>query len=127
VRSLLRSKGAAFTAVTQLGSPRSRDSEHSRRTKALPGSARQALATLLAVAIGYASNAFLLRFLTGHAVLVFVVYRIVLGSTVLLLVAANIISQQARFERAPTHAAQRRLLSYRCSEEGAGPVSATAD
>jgi undecaprenyl-diphosphatase len=50
-----------------------------------------ALATLLAFAVGYASIAFLLRFLTTHTVLVFVVYRIVLGTTVLLLVASNVI------------------------------------
>lgn len=51
-----------------------------------------ALATLLAFGVGYASIAFLLRFLTTHTVLVFVVYRIVLGSIVLLLVGTNVIS-----------------------------------
>lgn len=51
-----------------------------------------ALATLLAFAVGYASIAFLLRFLTTHTVMVFVIYRIVLGSTVLLLVASNVIT-----------------------------------
>jgi undecaprenyl-diphosphatase len=51
-----------------------------------------ALATLLAFIIGYASIAFLLRFLTTHTVLVFVVYRIVLGTIVLVLVGSNVIS-----------------------------------
>jgi undecaprenyl-diphosphatase len=51
-----------------------------------------ALATLLAFVIGYASIAFLLRFLSTHSVLVFVVYRIVLGTIVLALVASNVIS-----------------------------------
>lgn len=50
-----------------------------------------ALATLLAFAVGYASIAFLLRFLTTHTVIVFVIYRIVLGITVLSLVASNVI------------------------------------
>ena len=49
------------------------------------------LATLLAFATGYASIALLLRFLATHTVLVFVVYRIALGTLVLVLVAANLI------------------------------------
>jgi undecaprenyl-diphosphatase len=56
------------------------------------GAGATALATLLAFVIGYASIAFLLRYLTTHTVLVFVVYRIVLGTIVLALVASNVIS-----------------------------------
>lgn len=51
-----------------------------------------ALATLLAFVVGYASIAFLLRFLATHTVLVFVAYRIALGTIVLALVATDTIS-----------------------------------
>jgi undecaprenyl-diphosphatase len=47
------------------------------------------VATLLAFVVGYASIAFLLRFLTTHTVLPFVVYRVVLGILVLALVASG--------------------------------------
>jgi undecaprenyl-diphosphatase len=55
------------------------------------GAGPTALATLLAFVIGYASIAFLLRFLVTHTVMVFVAYRVVLGSVVLALVATNVI------------------------------------
>ena len=44
------------------------------------------IATLLAFVVGYASIAFLLRYLTRHSTIVFVVYRVVVGSLVLILV-----------------------------------------
>ncbi|MGH3994264.1 MAG: undecaprenyl-diphosphate phosphatase [Pseudonocardiaceae bacterium] len=50
------------------------------------------VATLLAFAVGYASIAFLLRFLASHSTYVFVAYRVVLGCAVLGLVAAGVIS-----------------------------------
>ena len=49
------------------------------------------LATLLAFAVGYASIAFLLRYLADHSTTVFVVYRVALGSLVLVLLAAGAI------------------------------------
>jgi len=57
-----------------------------------PGAASTAVATVLAFVVGYASIAFLLRFLVNHSTLVFVGYRIALGVLVLVLVAANVIS-----------------------------------
>ena len=51
-----------------------------------------ALATLLAFVVGYASIAFLLRWLARHPVTIFVVYRIGLGVVVLALVASGAIS-----------------------------------
>jgi undecaprenyl-diphosphatase len=51
-----------------------------------------AVATLLAFVSGYASIAFLLRFLTTHTTAVFVVYRVVLGAVVLALAATGAIS-----------------------------------
>jgi len=51
-----------------------------------------AVATLVAFAFGYASIAFLLRFLERHGLGVFVGYRIVLGVTVLALVATGAIA-----------------------------------
>jgi undecaprenyl-diphosphatase len=56
------------------------------------GAGPTAVATVLAFITGYASIAFLLRFLTTHSTAVFVGYRIVLGSVVLALVAAGTIS-----------------------------------
>lgn len=50
-----------------------------------------ALATLAAFVVGYASIALLLRFLTNHSTLVFVVYRVALGALVLALVAGSVI------------------------------------
>jgi undecaprenyl-diphosphatase len=49
------------------------------------------VATLLAFVAGYASIAFLLRFLATHSTGVFVAYRVVLGAIVLVLVAAGAI------------------------------------
>jgi undecaprenyl-diphosphatase len=51
-----------------------------------------AIATLLAFVVGYISIAWLLRLLTTHSTLVFVVYRVVLGTVVLSLVSAGTIS-----------------------------------
>jgi len=49
------------------------------------------LATLLAFVTGYASIAFLLRFLSTHSTIPFVIYRVGLGAVVLVLVAAGTI------------------------------------
>ena len=51
-----------------------------------------AIATLIAFVVGYASIAFLLRYLGNHSTVVFVVYRVALGALVLVLVAAGTIS-----------------------------------
>jgi undecaprenyl-diphosphatase len=58
-----------------------------RHAAALP----TAIATLAAFVVGYASIAFLLRYLTTHTTLLFVIYRVVLGAVVLALVAAGTI------------------------------------
>ncbi len=50
------------------------------------------LATLLAFASGYVAIAFLLRYLATHSFGVFVGYRLVLGSVVLVLAAAGVIA-----------------------------------
>jgi undecaprenyl-diphosphatase len=50
------------------------------------------VATVLAFITGYASIAFLLRFLTNHSTRIFVAYRVVLGSVVLALASAGVIS-----------------------------------
>jgi undecaprenyl-diphosphatase len=50
------------------------------------------IATVLAFVVGYASIAFLLRFLVNHSTSVFVGYRVVLGAAVLGLVSAGVIS-----------------------------------
>jgi undecaprenyl-diphosphatase len=51
-----------------------------------------ALATLLAFVTGYASIAFLLRYLARHTIAVFVGYRVVLGAMVIALAASGAIS-----------------------------------
>ena len=50
------------------------------------------IATLLAFVVGYASIAFLLRYLATHSTVLFVVYRVVLGTVVLVLTAGGAIS-----------------------------------
>jgi undecaprenyl-diphosphatase len=50
-----------------------------------------AIATLLAFAVGYASIAFLLRWLAQHSTAVFVAYRVVLGALVLVLAGTGVI------------------------------------
>ena len=49
------------------------------------------VATLMAFIVGYASIALLLRYLTRHSTIVFVVYRVALGSLVLVLVGSGTI------------------------------------
>jgi undecaprenyl-diphosphatase len=56
------------------------------------GFAPTLIATVLAFIVGYASIAWMLRWLTSHSTAVFVVYRVVLGSIVLLLAATGAIS-----------------------------------
>jgi len=56
------------------------------------GTAALIVATLLAFVSGYAAIAGLLRFLTTHTTLVFVVYRVALGAVVLVLAATGAIS-----------------------------------
>jgi undecaprenyl-diphosphatase len=51
-----------------------------------------AIATVLAFVVGYASIAFLLRYLARHSLMVFVVYRVVLGAIVVVLAATGTIS-----------------------------------
>jgi undecaprenyl-diphosphatase len=50
-----------------------------------------AVATFLAFVVGYASIAFLLRYLANHSTIVFVVYRVALGALVLVLVSTGAI------------------------------------
>jgi undecaprenyl-diphosphatase len=51
-----------------------------------------AIATLLAFVVGYASIAFLLRWLTSHSTAIFVAYRVAVGALVLALTATGAIS-----------------------------------
>ena len=51
-----------------------------------------ALATLAAFIVGYASIAWLLRWLTTHSTMVFVVYRVALGALVIALTATGVIA-----------------------------------
>ena len=50
------------------------------------------VATVLAFVVGYASIAFLLRFLASHSTIVFIVYRVALGVLVLALTATRVIA-----------------------------------
>jgi undecaprenyl-diphosphatase len=51
-----------------------------------------AIATVIAFLVGYAAIAWFLRYLAHHSVRIFVIYRLVLGGTVLALVATGAIS-----------------------------------
>jgi undecaprenyl-diphosphatase len=51
--------------------------------------AKLTIATLLAFVTGYLAIAWMLRFLTSHSTIVFVVYRVLLGALVLVLVATG--------------------------------------
>jgi undecaprenyl-diphosphatase len=51
--------------------------------------AKLAIATVLAFVVGYAAIAWLLRYLTSHSTIVFVVYRLILGTLVLALVSTG--------------------------------------
>jgi undecaprenyl-diphosphatase len=53
--------------------------------------AKLAIATFLAFVVGYAAIAWMLRFLTSHSTVVFVVYRVALGAAVLVLVGTGAI------------------------------------
>jgi undecaprenyl-diphosphatase len=55
----------------------------------MPSAGIMVLATLVAFVVGYASIAWLLRWLGSHSTLVFVVYRVALGVLVLALVAGG--------------------------------------
>jgi undecaprenyl-diphosphatase len=55
------------------------------------GAVPTAIATLLAFIVGYASIAWLLRYLVRHPVTIFVIYRVGLGALVLILVAGGAI------------------------------------
>jgi undecaprenyl-diphosphatase len=57
-----------------------------------PGAGAAVLATLLAFVVGYASIAWLLRFLVRHTTGIFTIYRVILGSLVLILAATGAIS-----------------------------------
>jgi undecaprenyl-diphosphatase len=57
----------------------------------MPNAGIMVLATVVAFVVGYASIAWLLRWLGTHSTLVFVVYRVGLGALVLALVAAGAI------------------------------------
>jgi undecaprenyl-diphosphatase len=50
------------------------------------------IATLLAFVVGYASIAWLLRYITGHSFRIFVIYRLIVGALVVVLAAADVIS-----------------------------------
>jgi undecaprenyl-diphosphatase len=56
------------------------------------GALPTALATLCAFVVGYASIAFLLRYLASHSTAVFVAYRLVIGTLVLVLAGAGVIA-----------------------------------
>jgi undecaprenyl-diphosphatase len=51
-----------------------------------------AIATVISFVVGYAAIAWLLRYLAHHSVRIFVVYRVLLGTTVLVLVASGAIN-----------------------------------
>jgi undecaprenyl-diphosphatase len=63
--------------------------EHSDRA---PSVAQMVVATVIAFAVGYAAIAWLLRFVAHHTLYAFVLYRVLLGTTVLCLLFTGAIS-----------------------------------
>jgi undecaprenyl-diphosphatase len=57
-----------------------------------PTGAQMAVATLIAFVLGYASIAWLLRWVTHHTLYLFVVYRVLLGGGLLIALSAGAIS-----------------------------------
>ncbi|MEQ1736709.1 MAG: undecaprenyl-diphosphate phosphatase, partial [Rhodoglobus sp.] len=55
------------------------------------GYAETAVATVVAFGVGYAIIAFLMRYISKHSFLPFVIYRILLGGTVMVLLSQGII------------------------------------
>jgi undecaprenyl-diphosphatase len=64
--------------------------------KGVPGVGVTALATVVAFVVGYASIAWLLRYLVNHSVTVFVVYRVALGLLLFVLLATNAIDARSK-------------------------------
>ncbi|MEV0396833.1 undecaprenyl-diphosphate phosphatase [Polymorphospora rubra] len=58
----------------------------------IPSPAQMVVATVIAFAVGYAAIAWLLRFVAHHTLYVFVLYRVALGSLVLVLLTTGTIS-----------------------------------
>jgi undecaprenyl-diphosphatase len=56
------------------------------------GTVNTIVATLLAFVVGYASIAWLLRYITHHSFDIFVAYRLVLGGVVIALASSGVIS-----------------------------------
>jgi undecaprenyl-diphosphatase len=55
------------------------------------GYAETAVATIVAFVVGFAVIAFLMKYISTHSFLPFVIYRILLGATLLVLLSANVI------------------------------------
>ncbi len=71
--------------------------------KGVPGVGVTALATVVAFFVGYASIAWLLRFLVHHPVTVFVVYRVALGLLLFVLLATNTVDARSKETTAAHH------------------------
>jgi undecaprenyl-diphosphatase len=65
---------------------------HPEQGGAVPTGAQMVVATVIAFGLGYASIAWLLRYVAHHTLYAFVAYRILVGSAVLGLLAAGTIS-----------------------------------
>jgi undecaprenyl-diphosphatase len=82
---LLSVPAVVLSGLAELASVLTDSSEHA------PGLGLLVISTALAFVVGYISIAALLRFLTSHSTVVFVVYRVALGALVLVLVATGAI------------------------------------
>ncbi|NMO92818.1 undecaprenyl-diphosphate phosphatase [Actinomycetospora sp. TBRC 11914] len=82
----------AIPAVTAAGLFSLPDIADTSGPGAQPSPAQMVVATLVAFAVGYASIAWLLRYVEQHTVYLFVWYRVILGLLVLLAVSGGMIS-----------------------------------
>src|SRR6266545_4404415 len=84
--------GGTITAVVASGIFSLGDVFHPSGAGVAAGGAQIAVATVIAFFLGYASIAWLLRYVARHSVYIFVAYRILLGGFVLALLTAGVIS-----------------------------------
>jgi undecaprenyl-diphosphatase len=63
-----------------------------RTGPAVPSAAQMVVATVVAFTLGYAYIAWLLRWVAGHSLYLFVWYRLALGGLVILLLATGVVT-----------------------------------
>ena len=93
--------------------------------KGVPGVGVTVLATVVAFVVGYASIAWLLRYLVHHTVTVFVMYRVVLGLLLVVLLATNAIDARSKENTAAPHRTRATVSVARATAAARSVASAS--